>query len=93
MFEIGRLTCCWGLELYLAKILGFSFGVALLAERELLKLLLSKFPFIADAFKQFIFLDHGIGQEACTEAPLQLCFGLVPHEGLGFFSDARHRIH
>jgi len=93
MFEIGCLPCPWGLELYLAKILWFSFGVALLAERELLKLLLSKFPFITDAFKQFIFLDHGIRQETCTEAPLQLCFGLIPHEGLGFFSDASHRIH
>lgn len=93
MFEIGCLPCPWGLELYLAKILRFSFGVALLAERELLKLLLSKFPFIADAFKQFIFLDNGIRQETCTEAPLQLCFGLIPHEGLGFFSDASHRIH
>ena len=51
MFEIRRLTCPGGLELYLAKILWFSFGVALLAEGELLKLLLSKFPFIADAFK------------------------------------------
>lgn len=51
MLKIGRLTCPGGLELNLAKILGFSFGVALLAERELLKLLLSKFPFIADAFK------------------------------------------
>jgi len=54
---------------------------------------LSKFPFIAYAFKQFIFLVHGVGQESCAEAPLQLCLGLIPDEGLGFFSDARHRVH
>jgi hypothetical protein len=54
---------------------------------------LSKFPFIAYAFKQFIFLDHGVGQESCAEAPLQLCFGFILHKGLGFFSDTRDRIH
>ena len=87
------MTCPGCLQLYLVKILWFSFGVALLAERELLKLLLSKFPFIAYAFKQFIFLDHGVRQESCAEAPLQLRFGLIPHEYLCFFSDTRHRIH